>query len=59
MDLIAEVLNFSLFPVVLISYVILGSKVELRKIDSVAFVILALYFIVFLVRFVGQFYRYN
>jgi len=57
LNLVAEVLNFSLFPIVFIIYLILASKVKLRNIDTVALVILALYFTVFLVRFVGQIFN--
>ena len=53
----SQVINFTFFPLVLVIYAWLAFAVKLKNVDAVAIIILGLYFIVFLVRFIGQFYE--
>jgi len=53
----SKVFNFTFFPLVLVIYAWLFFTVKLKNVDGVAIIILGLYFIVFLLRFIGQFYE--
>jgi hypothetical protein len=52
---ISFIINVTFFPIVCIVYTILGLKLIGSKVDPLAIAILALYFIVFLTKFLGAF----